>query len=138
LIDGRLVITSKRIHFLSSTGGWKVLFKNVMRIQQAQGGIYLELATKSGNGHYDVPDTLITFAIIEAVTRITKRQLLAPQANAESRNIPQDVKTAVWQRDQGKCVQCGDSSYLEFDHVIPFSKGGSNTIGNIQLLFRRC
>ena len=29
-------------------------------------------------------------------------------------------------------------AYLEFDHVIPYSKGGASTIGNVQLLCRRC
>lgn len=55
-----------------------------------------------------------------------------------SRRIPQDVKAAVWQRDQGQCAECGASEYLEFDHVIPFSKGGANTEGNVQLLCRSC
>jgi hypothetical protein len=138
LVDGRFVVTSKKIHFLSSTGGWTILYKNVMRVQTSPRGVYLELSIKSGNGHYDVTDPLKTEAVIDALTRITKRQLLAPQADPESRHIPQDVKTAVWQRDQGKCVQCGSNSYLEFDHIIPFSKGGASTAGNVQLLCRKC
>ncbi len=52
--------------------------------------------------------------------------------------IPDDVKEAVWQRDQGKCVQCSSNENLEFDHIIPFSKGGSSTARNIQLLCERC
>jgi hypothetical protein len=52
--------------------------------------------------------------------------------------IPQDVKIFVWRRDQGRCVNCGDNRNLEYDHIIPFSKGGSNTERNIQLLCERC
>jgi 5-methylcytosine-specific restriction endonuclease McrA len=44
----------------------------------------------------------------------------------------------VWNRDGGKCVQCGESEKLEFDHVIPFSKNGSNTYRNLQLLCENC
>jgi len=52
--------------------------------------------------------------------------------------IPDDVKIFVWKRDDGKCVNCGSQTNLEFDHTIPVSKGGSNTARNIQLLCESC
>ncbi len=55
-----------------------------------------------------------------------------------SRIISQEVKDKVWNRDGGKCVQCGSNQLLEFDHIIPHSKGGSNTYRNIQLLCEPC
>ena len=54
------------------------------------------------------------------------------------RMIPQSVKDAVWRRDQGKCTVCGSREDLEFDHIIPFSLGGSNTYRNIQVLCQNC
>lgn len=54
------------------------------------------------------------------------------------RTITQDVKDRVWNRDGGKCVECGSNENLEFDHIIPFSKGGANTYRNIQLLCENC
>jgi len=54
------------------------------------------------------------------------------------RYIPSAVKIAVWRRDQGKCVECGSKEKLEYDHIIPISKGGSNTERNIQLLCEKC
>lgn len=52
--------------------------------------------------------------------------------------IPNEVQITVWNRDGGKCVKCGSSINLEFDHIIPVSMGGSNTARNIQLLCERC
>lgn len=52
--------------------------------------------------------------------------------------IPEEVRHEVWRRDQGKCIKCGSSEKLEFDHIIPFSKGGSDSARNIQLLCERC
>jgi hypothetical protein len=56
----------------------------------------------------------------------------------KSRRISQDVKDKVWNRDGGKCVECGSNENLEFDHIIPHSKGGANTYRNIQLLCEPC
>jgi 5-methylcytosine-specific restriction endonuclease McrA len=58
--------------------------------------------------------------------------------NDRRERIPDDVRMFVWQRDQGKCVRCGNNERLEFDHIIPVVKGGSNTERNIQLLCERC
>jgi hypothetical protein len=52
--------------------------------------------------------------------------------------IPQDVMDKVWNRDGGKCVKCGNQKNLEFDHIIPFSKGGATTYRNLQLLCKTC
>lgn len=54
------------------------------------------------------------------------------------RSISKQVMIDVWNRDGGKCVKCGSQDKLEYDHIIPFSKGGSNTFRNIQLLCESC
>ena len=52
-----------------------------------------------------------------------------------NRLIPTDVKIEVWKRDKGKCVLCGSQENLHFDHVLPFSKGGTSILAaNVQLL----
>ncbi len=51
------------------------------------------------------------------------------------RVIPSDVKLAVWKRDGGKCARCGSDKNLHFDHIIPWTRGGSSIDPqNIQLL----
>jgi hypothetical protein len=52
--------------------------------------------------------------------------------------ISENVQIFVWNRDNGRCVKCGSQEKLEFDHIIPISKGGSNTARNIQLLCEKC
>lgn len=52
--------------------------------------------------------------------------------------IPEEVRVAVWRRDQGRCARCGSRENLEYDHIVPLSKGGSNTVRNIELLCEKC
>ena len=57
---------------------------------------------------------------------------------AHNRLIPSQVKVEVWKRDKGRCVKCGSLDNLHFDHVLPFSRGGTSLLpGNIQLLCAR-
>lgn len=60
------------------------------------------------------------------------------QQNQDRRAISSSVRMEVWRRDGGKCVKCGSRENLEYDHIIPISKGGSNTARNIELLCEKC
>lgn len=73
---------------------------------------------------------------VRAIYFLANGKLLSPVK--KSRKIPQRIKDMVWQRDEGKCVECGTKENLEFDHIIPHSKGGANTYRNIQLLCSSC
>ncbi|HEY0427747.1 MAG TPA: HNH endonuclease [Pyrinomonadaceae bacterium] len=54
------------------------------------------------------------------------------------RIIPTEIKLEVWKRDEGKCVECGAKDELHFDHILPFSKGGTSIkTENVQLLCAR-
>ena len=54
------------------------------------------------------------------------------------RLIPSWVKKEVYVRDEGKCTKCGATDELHFDHVLPFSKGGTSASPeNVQLLCAR-
>jgi hypothetical protein len=61
-----------------------------------------------------------------------------PAAPRPREPIPKEVKLAVFQRDQGRCQECGSDFDLQYDHVIPFAMGGGNSVENLQLLCGRC
>jgi hypothetical protein len=52
--------------------------------------------------------------------------------------IAPDIRQLVWQRDGGRCVTCGGTAELQFDHVIPLSMGGGSTEHNLQVLCGPC
>lgn len=63
----------------------------------------------------------------------------SPELKLErNRLIPSWVKLEVWKRDKGRCVICGSKENLHFDHIIPYSRGGSSLVPeNIQILCAR-
>ena len=77
-------------------------------------------------------------AYLEQALNKYNRRIGTKTTKDNTRSISQVVKNIVWTRDGGQCVECGATDYLEYDHIIPFSKGGSNSEKNIQLLCRRC
>lgn len=56
----------------------------------------------------------------------------------KGRYIPLGVKAQVWERDQGKCNNCGSITALQLDHIKPFARGGKSCEENLQLLCRNC
>jgi len=52
--------------------------------------------------------------------------------------IPADVRRVVFERDGGRCVDCGSDFDLQYDHVIPHSLGGASTAANLQVLCASC
>ena len=63
-------------------------------------------------------------------------------ASVGSRHVPASVKRAVWARDAGRCAfvgpdgRCGETGFLEFHHVLPFSAGGKTDADNLELRCR--
>jgi 5-methylcytosine-specific restriction enzyme A len=69
------------------------------------------------------------------------RSLSKRKKQKRSRHISASVRVSVLNRDRYKCVFCGRNSKqidLEVDHIIPFSKGGSNDHSNLQTLCFDC
>lgn len=73
-----------------------------------------------------------------AEQKITAKDVAITYGYAQSRYVSNTIKIEVFKRDGGACVQCRRTESLEYDHVIPVSRGGESTIDNLQLLCRRC
>lgn len=52
--------------------------------------------------------------------------------------VAPDTRRFVWDRDGGRCQECGRNRELQFDHIIPRAWGGSSNAENVQLLCGPC
>jgi hypothetical protein len=60
---------------------------------------------------------------------------------SKSRNIPRDILIRVIRRDNSMCQKCSKillDRDIEIDHIIPWSRGGSTTESNLQVLCFDC
>ncbi len=103
----------------------------------------------SDNGYFHLVDSwqesdgrrnVFKFKLV-AIESVEDEFLAVDMSNREikrSRIIPTNVKLEVWKRDRGACVTCGATDELHFDHILPYSKGGTSLRSeNIQLLCAR-
>lgn len=54
------------------------------------------------------------------------------------RPISGTLRRQVWDRDEWTCQHCGTHKNLTVDHIMPWSKGGSDDLDNLQTLCGTC
>lgn len=57
------------------------------------------------------------------------------------RAFPDDIKLAVWEKQNHICPHCGkeyDFEFMEGDHITPWREGGRTVVDNCQMLCREC
>ena len=92
-------------------------------------------------GYFDLVDSKMVHDgnrnVFRFILRLSDRKEDSTRSNyiEHTRLIPSEVKKEVWKRDEGKCVLCGETKNLHFDHDLPFSKGGTSlSANNVKLL----
>ncbi|WP_371859879.1 TerD family protein [Nocardia uniformis] len=137
LTEGQLICSNKKLRFVGVDTGIEMPWARVVAVSSDGGRVAIAATSARGGAIFDVADPDHVAATLEGALRVAKRLTLTP-GQRDTRNISQEVKAEVWQRDGGKCVECGDSHYLEFDHIIPLSRGGATSSANLQILCRAC
>src|SRR5450759_845323 len=84
----------------------------------------------------EVAGKLLTSGTVEFINPASMPRAEPMKSRREA--IPRLIQREVWQRDGGICVECSTRERLCFDHIVPFSKGGGNSVRNLQLLCESC
>lgn len=117
----------------------KVFRKNHYLIDTQTNDYLNQLITKINSGEVEYRVFINKLKISNLFTfRENTAHFESKQSRSTGRHIQSSVKKNVWERDGGKCANCGSDENIHFDHIVPHSKGGSNSEKNVQLLCQRC
>lgn len=139
---GTLLLTSARLIFQFPDGTVGALsLRNVFGVEihrlGAEQFVFVAGKAASLSGLIQTRDAELFAITLRTAVSIVKRNQSFRSGRGRD-PIPQHVRSAVWKRDKGCCTECGARSDLQFDHIIPHSKGGADTVANLQLLCARC
>ena len=135
---GTLTLTDNRLLFSSPSKSQTLNLRRIVASDGSQRHITVQPAGKPAWTFYLSGENTLSWIVFRTAVEMANQTVTTKLDGTPSRRIPRDVRQRVWQRYGGQCADCGAKEYLEFDHVIPVAKGGSNSDNNIQLLCRRC
>ena len=135
---GTLALTDNRVIFSSGMKSQSVGYRKIVAHSGGNDWFELQLENKPVSQYFLREPSPFPYAILRVAVAMANQTKLAKLEGGNSRFIPRDVRQRVWQRYGGRCAECGATMYLEFDHIIPVARGGSNTDANVQLLCRMC
>lgn len=135
---GTVVITDDRLIFSSGEKAFSIGLRSVLSVEAEGNRVTLQAPAKATGTYVFHYQGKIAGQIFSVAVRKVNQTIVASGSKMPVRHIPRDVRQRVWQAYGGQCAECGDTNYLEYDHIIPVSRGGSNGESNVQLLCRRC
>ena len=139
-IRWRALISDGRLLIIGEPKSIEVPYRSVVACFVNEEYVELRCSSRgAGSGNYQFLNSpLLNCAILECAIKRSKQTVVDTTVEARTRSIPRDVRQRIWQKYGGRCAECDSDQYLEFDHIVPFSRGGSNSDQNVQLLCRRC
>lgn len=138
LHEGTLTLTDSRLIFSSSTKSQTINYRRIVSHRGTSDRIDVQIEGKPLATFLLGQVSPIPYAAFAKAVAMANQTATARVAGNPSRHIPREIRQRIWQRYGGRCAECGAADYLEFDHIVPVAKGGSNSENNVQLLCRRC
>jgi len=137
-VDGHGVITDSRLIFSAAAASFQISHSKVLGHRRSNDALEIRTAGKwAGTYFFSDPKHRAAEIWRVAIGR-ANQTIVASDPSQASRHISREVRQRVWQKYGGLCAECQSDIHLEFDHIVPVAKGGSNSDSNVQLLCRKC
>lgn len=127
---------------------WAITNFDMKKFKKIMGGLnWAELYDRFGSATLDTADlarrisALMRDGDIQKQSGIIPYVLTGDEHYLDLRSFPEDIKLAVWEKQQHICPLCGrefDYELMEGDHITPWRDGGRTVIENCQMLCIEC
>ena len=137
-------ITTERIASLAECYAFFYpVYDSYICIAKGEPDRFLELIAKANDWMEARYDAMEQDESVESNSEISDRITDAAMALAEQKvRVMPSIRWQVFKRDNWKCCACGRGSQqdviLHVDHIVPRSKGGTDTLDNYQTLCSEC
>lgn len=127
---------------------WAITNFDMRKFKKIMKGLnWAELYDRFGGSTLDTAtlaqriSTLMRDSEIQRQSGIIPYVLTGDEHYLDLRAFPEDIKLAVWEKQQHICPICGkeyDYEFMEGDHITPWREGGRTVIENCQMLCVEC
>lgn len=127
---------------------WAITNFDMKKFKKIMKGLdWAELYDKYSNEMLDTTKLWQQISTLMKDSEIQKPQGIIPyvltgkETYLDLRAFPEDIKLAVWEKQNHICAHCKrefDYEFMEGDHITPWSEGGRTVIENCQMLCREC
>ncbi|QDV59457.1 HNH endonuclease [Rosistilla oblonga] len=135
---GSITLLDSRAIFRSATKAQQINYRKIITVNGDTRNIQFQLENKPIWSLRLGEENTWFLLMFRMAVALVNQTVTRSGDGAPTRHIPRDVRQRVWQLYGGQCADCGARDYLEFDHIVPVAKGGSNSDKNVQLLCRKC
>jgi hypothetical protein len=135
---GQLLITDTRMIFTAAEKSMELSHRKVLGCFPFGNEIEIRSSGRSCGRYIFDHDSTNAVAIWEVAVGKANQTIVEQRDAKKRRHISRDIRQRIWQKYGGRCAECDADTYLEFDHIVPVAKGGSNSEENVQLLCRKC
>lgn len=135
---GLLLVTDNRLLFHSAQKSASLRYRSLVAYSANTHAVRVSVKASPEITFYYRNSMELAIPIFDTAIGLHNQSMAKKLADGPSRHITRDVRQRVWTAYGGQCADCQAKDYLEFDHIIPVAKGGSNDESNVQLLCRKC
>ena len=127
---------------------WAITNFDMRKFKKIMKGLnWAELYDRFGSSTLDTAALAQRISVLMRDSEIQKPSGIIPfvltgdEHYLDLRAFPEDIKLAVWEKQNHICPLCGrefDYEFMEGDHITPWREGGRTVIENCQMLCREC